>query len=149
METLRREDLDSDFWEALVEARKAAGSAYAPYSSFAVGACLVTEEGDLIPGCNVENASYSLTVCAERAALCAAVCKGYRAFRALVLYVDRPSPVSPCGACRQSLFEFAPDLVLFLACRGDMVRRVLLSDLLPLAFGQDALPPSPVDREEA
>jgi cytidine deaminase len=102
MEAYTMEDL---FEEAL----KAAGSAYAPYSKFRVGAALRAEDGSLFTGCNVENRSYGLTICAERNALCQGVAKGKRRFTALAIAApDSEVPVGPCGACRQVLSEFMP-----------------------------------------
>ncbi|MDR1617557.1 MAG: cytidine deaminase [Treponema sp.] len=100
MEERRMEDL-------FEEARKAADSAYAPYSKFRVGAALRAEDGSLFTGCNVENRSYGLTICAERNALCQGVAKGKRRFTALAIATpDSELPVGPCGACRQVLSEF-------------------------------------------
>ena len=118
----------------VAKAREVASSAYAPYSNFAVGAALLGESGKIYTGCNVENASYGLTVCAERAAVFHAVSQGERRFLAMGLSV--PGAGAPCGACRQVLYEFAPDLKLFIGDeRGDTVRQVSLRDLLPGAFG--------------
>lgn len=108
--------------------------AHCPYSRFAVGAALEAEDGRVFTGCNVENASYGLTVCAERAAVAAAVGHGVRRFRRLVVVADIDPPVSPCGACRQVLREFGPDLVVDSVGPGSS-RRWQLQDLLPDAFG--------------
>jgi len=115
-----------------VEARRAA---YAPYSGFAVGAALLARDGRVFTGCNVENASYGLTVCAERVALFKAVAEGAREFKAIAIACG-DTPCSPCGACRQVLYEFAPDLTVILADgEGRRWEKTTLSHLLPRGFG--------------
>lgn len=115
-----------------VEARR---EAYAPYSGFAVGAAILTEDGRIFTGCNVENASYGLTICAERVALFTAVAAGARRFRALAVACGK-EPCSPCGACRQVLYEFAPDLLVIMADGdGQAWRTARLAELLPQGFG--------------
>jgi cytidine deaminase len=102
--------------ELFLEARKAAEFAYAPYSKFRVGAALLAEDGTVITGCNVENRSYGLTICAERTAVLKAVSMGLSSFKALAVSTpDSEIPVGPCGACRQVLSEFMPpaSLVIF------------------------------------
>lgn len=119
--------------EVLARAKEVQARAYAPYSNFRVGAVLETEDGELFAGCNVENASFSLTICAERSALAAAVSAGHRAFRRLILVTDGREAVPPCGACREALAEFRPDLAV-VAFAGESRREWSLGDLLPGPF---------------
>lgn len=124
---------------ALVAAAVAARQrAYAPYSGFRVGAALETEDGLIVTGCNVENASYGVTICAERNALAAAVAQGHQRFRRMALASDAPEPISPCGMCRQALFEFAPDLEIESVGGGRSVTWGL-GELLPAGFSRSHL----------
>ena len=118
----------------IAAAREAAAHAYCPYSGFAVGAALAAADGRIFRGTNVENASYGLTLCAERAALAAAVAAGARHFRALAIVTSGASPASPCGACRQVLAEFARTLPVLSAAATGPVRSSDLAALLPDAF---------------
>lgn len=111
-------------------------NAWAPYSGYRVGAALLTESGEVFEGTNVENASYGLTICAERAAVFAAVAAGHRKFAALALVTDDGG--SPCGACRQVLAEFAPDLRVVIAAADGTRRETTVASLLPDSFGLDA-----------
>lgn len=121
--------------ERLIEAAsRARDNAHCPYSKFAVGAALLTASGEIYAGCNVENVSFGLTNCAERTALFAAVAAGERRFTRIAVVTGTSPPVSPCGACRQALAEFAPDIEVIMANPSGEVRRATLRDLLPLAF---------------
>ncbi|CAN5890628.1 cytidine deaminase [soil metagenome] len=127
----------SDDERALLEvARAAREAAYAPYSGFKVGAALRAADGTVFSGANVENAAFSPTICAERVALPAAVVAGHRDFLALAVVGGGDGPCTPCGVCRQMLYEFAPDLIVLAAGEtGAVGRYVLGSDLLPEGFG--------------
>jgi len=129
-------DLDPDLAARLFQSAVQAQSfAHAPYSRFPVGAALLGEHGQVFAGCNVENASFGLTICAERAALFAAVAQGVRRFRAVFIAAPTEGPVAPCGACRQVLAEFAPELVVYSRGRSGEVARWRLDELLPQAMG--------------
>lgn len=121
--------------ELLRAAVDARARAYCPYSGFAVGAALLTGGGNVYSGCNVENAAYSVTVCAERAALFAAVSAGRRDFEAIAIVADGVKPPRPCGPCLQALAEFAPRLRLYLATAdGAVAEEMTLDKLLPQPF---------------
>jgi cytidine deaminase len=126
---------------ALVDAaRDARVRAYAPYSDFHVGAALRTADGRTITGANVENAAYPATICAERVAMSHAITQGERAFTHIAVMGSGEEICTPCGTCRQFMFEFAPDLVVLAAgARGSVARFVLGTDLLPAGFGPAAL----------
>lgn len=115
----------------IASAREARLRAYAPYSHFQVGAALLTRSGRVFQGCNVENLSYGLTICAERAAVCAAVAAGEREFVAAVVVADSQEPVTPCGACRQVLAEFCEDLEVCSVNLEGVEYRTTLAALLP------------------
>lgn len=127
-----------DAKELMKIARKARQNAYAPYSHFAVGAALLAESGRVYTGCNIENASYGLTCCAERNAIFAAVGAGERRFKMLAVAADSPEPVAPCGACRQVLAEFGIPLVVMGNLKGE-TKTMTAEELLPYGFGQDSM----------
>ena len=116
------------------EAVKAATKAYAPYSNFQVGCALLTRSGKIYTGCNVENASYGLTVCAERNAIANAIIQeGQIEIDKIVVYTDTDKPTPPCGACRQVIHEFGnPEVYSF--CKNDAFTKHRIADLLPGAF---------------
>jgi cytidine deaminase len=120
-------------------ARDVRARAYAPYSRFQVGAALLLEDGSILGGCNIENASYGLTVCAERTALWSAIARGIHRFVALAVIGDTAGPISPCGACRQVLFEFAPDMPVLLTNLQGQRQRTSVRELLPGGFGPSSL----------
>ena len=120
---------------ALVEAARAARlHAHAPFSRFQVGAALLTKEGRVFTGCNVENATYGLTVCAERVAVWKAVSEGYRTFTRVAVVADTGEPTPPCGACRQILWELGGDLEVILANLEAPKALYRMRDLLPHPF---------------
>ena len=123
--------------ELLALAVKMLDYSYSPYSHYPVGAALLAEDGRVFTGCNVENAAFGNTLCAERTALCKAVSEGARRFTAIAI-ASRGSAPFPCGACRQSLYEFAPDLRVMVTWDGN-VRKTTLRALLPEGFGPDSL----------
>jgi cytidine deaminase len=115
-------------------ARLASERAYAPYSKFRVGAACVTGSGSVFSGANVENASYGLSLCAERSALFQAVAAGQRDIRAMLVYTPTAQPTTPCGACRQVLCEFGDAIEVICCCDGDAVRKFTSGQLLPDRF---------------
>ena len=127
-----------DAKELMKIACKARQNAYAPYSHFAVGAALLAESGRVYTGCNIENASYGLTCCAERNAIFAAVCAGERRFKMLAVAADSPEPVAPCGACRQVIAEFGIPLVV-MGNLKEATKTMMAEELLPYGFGQESM----------
>ena len=114
---------------------KARENAYSPYSHFAVGAALLCEDGTLFEGCNIENASYGLTNCAERTAIFKAVSEGHVTFKALAVVADTEGPCAPCGACRQVVAEFKIPIIIMGNLMGN-VKIVTIEELLPFSFSE-------------
>jgi cytidine deaminase len=126
--------------DALVDAaREARERAIAPYSGFRVGAALLTSSGDVIKGCNIENATYGLTTCAERVALLKALSEGHRTFARLAVVADTDAPTPPCGPCRQLLWEYCGDIPVVMANLSSITATLQLADLLPLPFDRRLL----------
>jgi cytidine deaminase len=120
-------------------ARRARTHAVADFSGFKVGAALETADGSIVTGCNVENATYGLTVCAERVAMFKALSEGHRAFRRVAVVSDTADPTPPCGACRQILWEFAGDIDVTLANLQATTGQYRMRELLPLPFDKRLL----------
>ncbi len=118
----------------IASAIKAQQMAYAPYSKFRVGAALLTADGQIITGCNVENSAYGLCNCAERTAIFKAVSEGQRAFRAIAIVGDSDAPCAPCGACRQVMVEFAPQMQVIMANPKGEFEAMTAAELLPKFF---------------
>ena len=130
----------SDVADMLAAANAARANAHAPYSKFAVGACLKGRSGRLYAGCNVENAAYPQGQCAEATAIGVMVAAGETAIAAILVVADSPEPISPCGGCRQRLREFAAADTPVYLCQPDGLRRtVSLGELLPYSFGPSHL----------
>jgi len=131
--------MDEGAWQALKRAASdARAHAYAPYSNFTVGAAIQAKSGAVFIGCNVENASYGATICAERSALAAAIAAGERELVALAIVSGAKNPIPPCGICRQCLAELAPSLQVRSFAGKEYAQYDLMS-LLPHAFGPDQL----------
>ena len=120
-------------------ARRAREYAVAPFSGFKVGAALETADGTVVTGCNVENATYGLTICAERVAMFKALSEGHRRFTRIAIVADTAAPTPPCGACRQILWEFGGNLETILANLEVETGRHRLSELLPMPFDRGLL----------
>jgi cytidine deaminase len=133
------QELDHEIRGLRERAMSAMERAYAPYSSFHVGAALLGTDGSITEACNVENAAFPAGTCAERAALAAAVARGVRTFRLLVISTSADEPTPPCGMCRQALIEFSPELDIISVTRSGKETRWRLSELLPDAFSPRSL----------
>ena len=123
----------------IAAARQAAKAAYAPYSKFRVGAAVLAGSGRIYAGCNVENASYGLSNCAEHTAVFKAVAEGERRFVAVAVHTPTGLPTPPCGACRQVLNEFGPKAAVICTCRAGRPLETTVDQLLPSAFGPNSL----------
>ncbi|WP_432358548.1 cytidine deaminase [Sporosarcina sp. UB5] len=122
------------------EAKIARQNAYVPYSNFQVGAALLTEDGHVYHGCNIENSAYSMTNCAERTAFFKAISDGITKFKALAVTGDTEGPISPCGACRQVIAEFCQsDMPVYLTNLNGKVKETTVGELLPGAFSKEDL----------
>lgn len=126
--------MNEQYREIIEKAVDAKNNAYAPYSNFFVGAALLADNGTVYTGCNVENASYGLTICAERTAICKAVSEGERSFKALAIAADTDSHTAPCGACRQFIWEVCGDIDIVLINNQGKEKTIGMKALLPMAF---------------
>ena len=133
----------SDSDRLIAAARDARERAVATYSDFRVGAALETADGTIVTGCNIENASYGLTICAERVAMFKALSDGHRAFVRIAVVADTVEPTPPCGACRQILWEYGGDIEVILANLGGITGRWRMSQLLPVPFDAGVLASAP------
>ena len=115
-------------------AKKAMGNAYSPYSGFSVGAALLTTEGEVFTGCNVENASFGATICAERCAVMKAVSEGYTSFEKIAIVSSENDLTYPCGICRQFLSEFMEDGIVVVQDKTGNIKEYSLNELIPFAF---------------
>ena len=126
--------------ELIQEAKKGRELAYAPYSKFQVGAALLTKDGKVFRGCNIENAAYSMCNCAERTAIFSAYAHGFHEFQMLAVIADTDRPVTPCGACRQVISELCPrDMAVVLTNLKGEVQQMTVEELLPGAFSKEDL----------
>jgi cytidine deaminase len=138
---------DSKIDDLIAAARAVREHARADYSGFKVGAALETTDGTIVTGCNIENATYGLTVCAERVAMFKALSEGHREFRRMVVVAPPEAPTPPCGACRQVLWEFAGDLEVILANLNAETGRHRISELLPQPFDARLLNSEQLERK--
>ena len=116
------------------EAKRAREMAYAPYSKFKVGAAVLADNNNIFTGCNVENVSYGLTICAERIAISKAISEGCKKIKAIAVIADTKEPVSPCGACRQFIMEFNPDTLVIMGTLDRKIYTTTIKELLPYNF---------------
>lgn len=131
--------MDKVYKDLMNAAAAARSFSYSPYSKFAVGAAVLTDDGKIFTGCNVENASYGLTNCAERTAIFKAVSEGYKKFKAIAIVLDAPNYGAPCGACRQVIYEFGSNIDVIMGTVSGKYEIKKISELIPLAFGPENL----------
>ncbi|WP_173916336.1 cytidine deaminase [Halobacillus sp. Marseille-Q1614] len=130
--------------QLIEEAKNIREKAYTPYSKFKVGAALLTKDGQLFTGCNIENAAYPVTCCAERVAIFKAISEGHYEFQSIAVVADTQRPVPPCGSCRQVMSEFfEPELEIHLTDLSGTIKTVTMAELLPFSFSQEDL----IDKE--
>jgi cytidine deaminase len=115
-------------------ATKAKSHSYSPHSKFRVGAAILTKDGKIFSGCNIENSSYSLTICAERTAIFKAISEGHKKFSAIAITSDLKEEIPPCGACRQVLFDLAGNIDVIMVGSKNSIKTCKLKDLLPIPF---------------
>jgi cytidine deaminase len=127
---------ETRLWQAAKTVRE---NAHAPFSSFKVGAALETSAGEVITGCNIENSTYGLTMCAERVAIFKAISEGKREFVRVCIVTDTAQPTSPCGACRQLLWEFAGNIDVIMANLDGVLARKKMAELFPMPFDEHSL----------
>lgn len=120
-------------------AQKAKEHSYSPHSNFRVGAAILTKDGKIFSGCNIENSSYSLTICAERTAIFKAISEGHRKFSAIAITSDLKEEIPPCGACRQVLFDLAGNIDVIMVGKNNSTKTGKLADLLPIPFDSSML----------
>uniref|UniRef100_A0A8C8CS89 Cytidine deaminase n=1 Tax=Oncorhynchus tshawytscha TaxID=74940 RepID=A0A8C8CS89_ONCTS len=138
---LQRKEENEDWIKPLIHQSQGAKEfAYCPYSKFRVGAALLAHDGTVFTGCNVENASYNLGLCAERTAIAKAVSGGYRSFKAIAIASDLEDQfISPCGGCRQFMREFGDHWSVYLSKPDGSYKEMTIEDLLPVSFGPEDL----------
>lgn len=150
MGNVTHEELSDDENELVQVATDAMENAYAPYSEFSVGAAVRTKDGQIYKGCNIENASYGLTLCAERTAIFKAVSEGSEEITDIAIVLDVDSGVgTPCGACRQVMNEFNAGMNVIMATTNGSLQKVSLEDLLPYSFGANYLEEEEPQQEPA
>ncbi len=127
-------EIEGKLYDAAIRARM---NSCSPYSEFKVGAAIITQYGKIYSGCNIESSSFGLTMCAERNALSAALCEGERVFSAILVVADTEKPVSPCGACRQLLYDYAPDITVIMSNLKKEKLEMNIKDMLKYPFGPE------------